>query len=103
VPQGFQVFDASGNLILDATDSIAKILGGGNIGSSFTGSTQSGSIFDTRLTQFAGHTPFAAIIRGDTWNMQTSPKITFSGNSLLWNFPHATLRPDTSFIYGVAG
>lgn len=102
MPQGLQIFDSAGVLILDATDTLAKLFGGQSIGTSYTGSTASGSIADGRFTQFSGHTPFVAIINGDTWNIGLTPQFSFSGNNLNWSFPHATSRPNTTFIYGVS-
>lgn len=99
---GIQVWDAAGNLILDWTDSVAKVLGEASIGTSYTGATQTGTITDTRFTSMTGHTPFFCVISGDSWNVELSPTFSISGNVLSWNFPHATQRPDTVFIYGVA-
>jgi hypothetical protein len=99
---GIQCWDAAGNLILDWTDQVAKILGVLNIGQSYTGSQQTGTINDTRFTSLTGHTPFFTVIQGDTWNALLNPQIYISGNTLTWYFPHASLRPDTKIVYGAA-
>ena len=101
---GIQCWDAAGNLILDWTDQVIKMLGTVSIGMSYTGSQQTGSINEPRFTSLTGHTPFFMVIKGDTWNTFTAPQIWISGNTLTWYFPNSdpTLRPNTVIAYGVA-
>lgn len=100
MPQGLEVYNSAGTLILDATLNIAKLLGAASIGSFFTGTTQSGSVSDSRLTSLTGNTPFVAVLVGDTWAVAISPRFSIVGNNIFWSFPHATERPNTTFMWG---
>lgn len=98
---GLQVFDASGNLIMDLGDRIAKVLGVLNIGNSYTGATMSGSVTDGRFTSYAGTTPWFAIISSTFFRQELHPVLSISGNTLSWDFPAGSTRPDTSILYGI--
>lgn len=107
MPAGIQTFDASGNLILDLTDRITRL-----IGSVVTG-TVAGSIV---VPEFSQGTPFFAVV--DTgvlsggWDYTgsgTAPMVpTISGTTLSWDRPrnapgaayHSNPRSVTIF-YGV--
>jgi hypothetical protein len=41
------------------------------------------------------------VIFGDTWSYNITPQFSIAGNTISWFFPHASLRPDTVFVYGV--
>jgi hypothetical protein len=101
MPAGFQSWDASGNLVVDLTNRIAKMMGTLQVGASYTGSTMSGTVTDSRFTAYAGCEPFAAVIAGSFFQMHQHPSITISGNTLTWTFPAGSSRPDTTIIYGI--
>lgn len=101
--QGMQIYDNSGDLLIDTSTFI------GNVINSITVSTGSGSITNSLLsngTPFAfcsipstGTTPFA----DGTESTPTWPEITFSGDTMSWtkvDDPNVTTTPFTIF-YGV--
>lgn len=98
---GVQAWDEDGNLVLDLTDSVGKILGVMNIGALYTGSVSSGTIVEPRFTSLTGHTPFYAVIDGASWNLRDMPTFSISGNNLTWQYLD-TARPNVTFIWGVA-
>lgn len=85
---GIQIWDASGNSIIDETTQLARILGSTNSG------TTGGSITDAG---FATGTPFALFIPNDTtyWTGEYANP-TWSGNTMSW-----TNSVDGKIIYGV--
>ena len=104
---GQQFFDGStGNPRLVMTDRLFKFFGVANIGNSYTGTTASGTITDSRFSTFSANTPFAFILNGSIDPDGNAPVFSFSGSNLDWSFPRSVsgqswTRPDTTFVYGV--
>lgn len=81
---GLQIFNASGQLILDATQACGRVIAvqtlTGGVSSSFT---------DSRLSQ---GTPFVAYQRDKTFHLSygyggiMSPTFSFSGNTVTWTY-----------------
>ncbi|SFM09004.1 hypothetical protein [Pelosinus propionicus] len=77
--QGLQCWDANGNLILDVTDRLTRVLG------QFETGTTSGSITDNSLTT---GTPWMISHRKPTAiaDHKAQCVVTFSGKVLSWSF-----------------
>lgn len=101
MPAGIQVWDASGNLIMNFDTTLVKFLGVISVGTSYTGSQQSGTVTDSRFTAYAGHTPFYTAVGGNINDENYDVQISISGNVLTWTFPNATARPDRTILYGI--
>ncbi len=91
MPQGLQVFDASGNITLDLTDRVGRILGAQVITSA------NGSVTNVG---FAGLTPFwlaTPLVNFGTF----SPTFSFntSTNTLSWVWPYSG-GANHQLIYG---
>ncbi len=104
--QGVECWNASGQKTLDITSRMAKFFGTASIGWSHTGSTQSGTITDTRFTAYTGTTPFVLVISGGFSTDGGGAIYSFSGNTLTWTFPISSpadsiTRPTTVFAYGI--
>ena len=80
--QGLQVWDASGNLILDTSYDTGFILGVVD----FATAAQSGSLTDAN---FANGTPFFFDI-GTIANMLSAPTVTYSGTTMTWTATDGT-------------
>jgi hypothetical protein len=93
VAQGLQIFDASGNLILDLGDATGRFLG-----SIDTGNVD-GSTTNAALTS---GTPFAVVLlkSGSTFGFKT-PDVTFSGTTMSWTYDGATSKNDATILFGV--
>lgn len=104
---GLETWNASGINTLTVTSKVAKFFGTASIGNSHTGTAVSGTITDTRFTQYSGHIPFAMPITGGIDPKGNTAVFTFSGNTLTWSFPNGSqspgfeTRPDTTFTYGI--
>jgi len=94
MPQGLQIWDASGNLILDTSSHIGRVLGVATL----TGGTN-GSVTDAN---FSTGTPFWHLQPNATYPTKL-PDITISGTTLNWNFQAGYTWSGMSFklIYGV--
>ena len=105
MPQGIQVWDASGNLIFDTNDQTVKIFGITAVGATTSSDTDTGTITDARFTMFAGHDPFYITLEGGqgTTDFKSAPVWSFSGNNLNWSYPIPGNRPREKILYGVAG
>lgn len=95
MPQGLQTFDAAGNLLVDLSTRLGRVLGLTVL------TTQNGSFSDPA---FAEGTPFvlfgaqAGTQGGDPWAF--SPNVVVSGTTLSWDWGDLPLAP-ISLIYGV--
>lgn len=82
---GLQVFDASGNIILDATYRVMRIIASQYI----TGSSgSSGGVADSRMAQ-GGWVAFQPdVTSGDGYLNRgvVSPRFSFSGGTLTWTY-----------------
>lgn len=96
MPAGLQIWDSNGILIHDQTTPVVKLLGTFSIGSSFTGPQQSGTIVDSRFTQYPGLNGYCSFINGFISIEGYSPTLSISGNTLTWSYP----RPDPLLISG---
>jgi hypothetical protein len=104
---GVQAWNASGVKTLDIDSKIAKFLGTAQIGNTYTGTTASGTITDSRFTAYSGHTPFVFLVSGSVSVNGNRASFSFAGNVLTWSFPNnvpgtPATRPDTTFVYGIA-
>lgn len=97
MPQGLQVWDASGNLIVDVSDRLTRILG-----TILVAAGSSGTVTDDG---FLTGTPFPIAIRTNAGspsfmnNTMVPPSITFAGNVMTYNV--ASPSGDHRIIYGV--
>lgn len=104
---GVEAWNASGQKTLSINTKIAKFFGVASIGDSYTGTAISGTITDSRFTQYSGHSPFAMPIFGSIDTEGNTVLFSFSGNILTWSFPNgaqspgALTRPNTIFTYGI--
>lgn len=95
MPQGFQVWDASGNLIVDTNTHLGRVLG------IHTVTTASGNFSHAGFSQ---GTPFAVAgseagdQSGNPWAF--TPDITIVGTTLSWDFGSLPVHT-THIIYGV--
>jgi hypothetical protein len=101
MPAGLQTFDASGALVVDIDTRIAKVLGVLNVGASYTGGAMSGSVTDARFTAYTGVVSWFGLISSTFFRHAEHPVISISGNTLSWQFPTGSPRPDTSIVYGI--
>lgn len=104
---GLQCWNSAGTMTLDLTSRISKFFGVAQVGNTYTGTTTSGTITDSRFTAYSGHTTFAFILGGSIDIDGYGVELTISGTTLTWNFPRSisgtpSTRPDTTFIYGIA-
>lgn len=88
---GLQVWDANGDVVVDTTTRLGRIVGVTTINSA------SGSINDA---DFADGTPFWIATPSDNTSPTFGPKFTFSGTTLSWNFEGRTVSSHR-LIYGV--
>jgi hypothetical protein len=82
---GLQVFDQNGNLTLDATYRVMRIIGSINIGQS----NPSGSQTDSRLAQ-GGWSSFQPSVIGSAGYLSGGmlmPSFSISGDTLTWSYP----------------
>lgn len=82
---GLQIFDASGNIILDATYRVMRIIGSQPIGQS----SPNGSIGDSRLAQ-GGWCSFQPAVMGGAGFLSGGmlmPTFSISGSTLTWSYP----------------
>lgn len=101
-----QTWSPTGVPMLQLGDRIYKFFGSAvQVGWSTTGGAQSGTITDSRFTQYPGCTPFAWAITGRVDPVAGGLVLSVSGNVLTWSFPKAsataTTRPDTLIAYGI--
>lgn len=86
-------------------DRLYKFAGKASIGWDYTGGQKSGSITDSRFTQYAGCQPFWFIIAGGFNPRWGGVSFSISGNTLTWNYQmpqeNSSTRPNTTFVYGI--
>ena len=94
VPQGLQVFDANGALILDITDRLTRILGEVNTGA------VAGSVTDSGLS--SGTLWYIAFrVDGAMWSSADADlAISISGTTLSWSYGTGTAQ-NMTITYGV--
>lgn len=91
MPQGLQVFDASGNVLVDTSTRLGRILGVTTI------TTTTGSVVDS---DFANGTPFWYAIPLSIADVEFGPDLSFSGTTLSWDFQGRTVTSHR-LVYGV--
>ena len=109
MPAGLQIFDPnSGTLRLDLSDRMFKFLGVAQVGNSYTGTQNSGTIVNGNFNAYAANKPFAFMMGGSIEVDGAACQFSFSGNTLTWSFPKSTgdvnapwTRPNTVFAYGI--
>lgn len=92
MPAGFQVWDASGNLIVTVTDRLTRVLGQVDTG------TSNGSITDGN---FSLGSPFFYYVSYSNSRPIYQPVITLTGISLSWSFNVSSPRFGGRIIYGI--
>lgn len=94
MPQGLQIFDASGNCLLDITDRLTRVLG------EVTTGAASGSITNAALTTgtpwYLGANTDGSICSSGEANIVVS----FSGSTMSWSYGSGT-AVNKSILYGV--
>lgn len=85
---GLQIFDASGNIVLDATYRVMRIIGSSNINGN------SGGVSDSRLAQggWVAFQPSVTCGDGFLSGGIICPSFSISGSTLTWTYP-ATNNP----------
>lgn len=81
---GLQIFDASGNVVLDATYRVARVIGSVSIGQN----NLVGSVIDNRLSQ-GGWVSFQPNICGGDGYLSGGvivPGFSITGNTLSWSY-----------------
>lgn len=92
MPQGLQVFDAGGNLTLDVTDRISRVLGVVTIAANASGSVSSAG--------FSGLSPFWFCVPLASFDSYL-PEFSFDAgtNTLSWTWPFTGVA-DCRLVYG---
>jgi hypothetical protein len=91
MPQGIQVWDASGNLILDTSTVTVRILDVITISANGSGNITN--------TQFSTGVPFYFFQPFQYLIGNYQPTVTFSGNTMSWSLPN--FAPSGLLYYGV--
>lgn len=96
MPQGLQVFDASGNIIVDTSTALGTVLGT----HSFVGAALNTSD-SISVSGFALGTPFFSMYQSGAG---LAPTVTTSGTTLSWIFDQGGVSSGVTFtvIFGVA-
>jgi hypothetical protein len=98
-------WDAAGRQTLSTNTRVAKFMGVASIGWDYTGGTKSGTITDTRFTQYPNVQPFALVISGNIDIGGYMPTLSISGTTLTWTYPRDQsvnyTRPKTTFMFGI--
>jgi len=91
MPQGIQVWDASGTLILDTSTVTVRILDVITISGNTSGNVTS--------TQFSTGIPFYFFQPFQYRRGNNQPTVTFNGNTMSWSLPASA--PSGLLYYGV--
>lgn len=92
MPAGLQVWDASGNLVLDVSDPISRLSGTVSIPAGSTGSV-------TVPNAYQGSIWYAVLVNGGS---TYSPVVSISGSTISWvPSPLFTPAVDAILLYGV--
>ncbi len=90
-------------LALDQT--IVKFMGVASVGGNYTGGAQSGTLTDSRFTQYPGCVPYVMVVDGTIDIGGYTPTLTIRGNTLTWYYRvpggNHYSRVNTTFIYGI--
>lgn len=96
MPQGLQCWDANGNMALDTTDRLTRVLG------EFDTGTSDGSMYDEYVLT---GTPWYIISKtqNEEWIIESSIVLSVSNGTIKWNFKDYknSIRCNTHIIYGV--
>lgn len=99
MPQGLQVFDANGQIVLDVTDRLTKILG------TLTTTTSDGSLAIPAPGWGTVWIQMSAVSGED---FLAVPRVYYQGGAIYWTFsgasgvaPPASFRRPVQLIYGV--
>lgn len=91
MPQGLQVWDASGNLQVDTNTTMANVLG------TVSSGTTNGSLTDAN---FAKGTPFAIAMPATTTFATAGLYISFAGNVMTWTWDTTGTKAAQTIVYG---
>lgn len=94
MPVGLQVFDPAGNIAVDTSDLLGRVLGVRAAGK------VNGSI---NVPGFSTGTGWAAVLPHRVDDVYSPPIWSISGTTLSWSYsePNAAYRADATIIYGV--
>lgn len=94
MPVGLQCWDVNGNLTLDVTDRLTRVLGTVETG------TSSGSVTDANL---ANGTPWFVMRDTSDYEMlsEANCSVVISGNAVTWTFVGSGTKTNKKIIYGV--
>lgn len=104
---GVECWNTSSQKTLELTSRVAKFFGVAQIGNSYTGSTTSGTITDSRFTAYTGTNAFYFVLGGGIDLDGNAAQISITGTTLTWVYPNpvgglpSITRPDTTFAYGI--
>lgn len=100
MPQGLQIFNPSGGIVLDVTDSLTRTLG-----EVIVKSGQSGSIVNPELekgTPWYTVIPLTVVSKVDDARIQMDSVLcVFSADTMTWQWIVNQIRTDVKIIYGV--
>lgn len=94
MPQGLQCFDVNGNLILDITDRLTRVLG------IFETGTSNGSLNDPNLANGAPWVYKYHQISTDIYNARPI-NVYVTGTTIYWEFDSARESQDALLSYGI--
>ena len=89
---GIKVWDASGNLIVKEDDSLCRLIGYVDTG------TSNGSVTNGGFSTGTGY--WVASVKTTSANLNY-PSVSLSGNTLSWTFANTTTRGSCIVHYGV--
>ncbi len=95
MPQGLRIFDENGDVVIDTSARLGRILGT---------TTISGSDGDVTNSGFGDGDPFWMVMRKISGGGSVKPpRMTFSGTTLSWTYDGVSsgLRQHVILIYGV--
>ena len=94
MPQGLQIFNAGGDLILDVTDRLTRVLG------EFETGTSSGSVSNPNLSS---GTPWFTMRDLGKYEMlsEASCSVSINSSSISWTFGSSGTKTNKKIVYGV--
>lgn len=92
---GLRVWDKDGNLTLDVTDRITRVLG---TFMTTAGTSASGTVINNELLS---GTPWYTILSDGSGSSYFLPRVTFSGNQINWQSEPGIFTSARLIMYGV--
>lgn len=94
MPQGLQIWDSNGNLILSTNDRVTKIVGIVRI-------SENGFVTDEQLNQGTIWYAPCNYSQPASSGYLTFPEIKIEGTTIKWTYPSTNRRVEMDLIYGV--